>query len=183
MAGGGGVPKPHHDIAYAIPFTMEEKDALSLGSPSLEPQGDLDIVEPTPDIIPASSTAYISQSPIPVKPNVPYLGDVVLLQDGATATFHLAPLANPHVAPADESAEGCPNRHAHRSWHVCICVCRPRGNAHSRSPLGDNVLGPDGHVQCSAVQPGRAAERPREDRQGHEGSYVCLLRKGIPLAR
>ena len=51
-----------------------------------------------------------------MKPNVPYLGDVVLVQDGTTATFHLTPLDLPPVAPADESAKGCPTHHAHRWW-------------------------------------------------------------------
>ena len=35
--GGEAVPKPHHGIAYAIPFPAEEEDALSFGSPSPEP--------------------------------------------------------------------------------------------------------------------------------------------------
>ena len=33
---GGAVPKPHHGIAYTIPCTMEERDAGSLGTPSLQ---------------------------------------------------------------------------------------------------------------------------------------------------
>ena len=54
------------------------------------------------------------RSRIRMTPNIPYVGNVVLLQDGATATFHLAHLSNMHVAPADESAAGCPTHHAHR---------------------------------------------------------------------
>ena len=76
----------------------------------------INIVEPTPEIIPAPCDAYISLPPIPVKPNVRYLGDVVVLEDSATATFHLAPLDHPHLAPTDESAKGCPTPHAHRRW-------------------------------------------------------------------
>ena len=112
--GGAAVFNPHHAIAYAIPFTMVERDVVSLGSLSLEPQGDMNILEPSSPMIPASSTASISPSPILVKPNVRYAGDVVPLQDCATTTFHLVPFANPHVGPADESAEGCLTHHAHR---------------------------------------------------------------------
>ena len=53
-------------------------------------------------IIPAPPTTCISQSPIPVKPNVLQVNEVVLLHDDVTANFHLAPLATPHVAPASE---------------------------------------------------------------------------------
>ena len=65
-------------MAYAVPLSMEERDVL--GSPSAQPQGEWELIaDPTPEIIPAPCTAYISRSPILLKPNFPYLGDVVLL--------------------------------------------------------------------------------------------------------
>ena len=99
-------------MAYAVPLSMEEKDVL--GSHSLEPKGEWDlIVDPTPDIIPAPSSAYISQCPVPVKPNVPYLGNVVLLQAAPPPPSTRHPLTT-RTRPPDESAEGCSTHHAHR---------------------------------------------------------------------
>ena len=58
---GDAVPKLLNGIGYCCPLSREERDVL--GSPSPEPKEESEIVEPTPDIIRAPSTAYISQSP------------------------------------------------------------------------------------------------------------------------
>ena len=108
--------RPFTKGTCATPFTVEEKDALSLGSPSPEPHGEFDTGSPAPEVIPASFHRLHLPVTIAMKPNVPYSGDVVVPQDGATATFHVAPLANPHLPLPDESAKGCPTHHAHRQW-------------------------------------------------------------------
>ena len=106
-------------IAYSIPLLMEEKDTPGSLNPEPQPEFHSGLfleVASKPEVNPAPDTTYVAQAPVLVKPNVPHLGDVLLLQEEAAASFHLPRLDVAQVGPPDECAKGCPTPTPTAAW-------------------------------------------------------------------
>ena len=60
----------------------------------------------------------MSQAEQPLDPPVPYMGDVLLLQEGVSAGLFLTPTDHAHVGPTAEAAraDACLTPHIHRWW-------------------------------------------------------------------
>ena len=58
----------------------------------------------------------MSQAEQPLDPPVPYMGDVLLLQEGVSAGLFLTPTDHAHMGPTAEAAraDACLTQHIHR---------------------------------------------------------------------
>ena len=71
----------------------------------------------TPDAIP-QPVCFVSQAEQPLDPPVPYMGDVLLLQEGMSAGLFLTPTNQAHVGPTAKAARADARLtpHIHRWW-------------------------------------------------------------------
>ena len=69
----------------------------------------------TPDAI-AQPVCFVSQAEQPLDPPMPYMGDVLLLQEGVSAAVFLTSTDHVHVKPTAEAAraDACLTPHIHR---------------------------------------------------------------------
>ena len=105
-----------------------------------------------PDAIP-QPVCFVSQAEQPLDPLVPYMGDVLLLQDGVSAGLFLTPTDHAHVGLIAEAVrvDACLTPHIHR-WSLCppeaTNFCRVRCTAgtvvYSFAALGPRSCGSQG---------------------------------------
>ena len=71
----------------------------------------------TPDAIP-QPVCFVSQAEQPLDPPVPYMGDILLLQEGMSAGLFLSPTDHAHTGPTAKAAraDACLTPHIHRWW-------------------------------------------------------------------
>ena len=69
----------------------------------------------TPDAIP-QPVCFVSQAEQPLDPPVPYMGDILLLQEGMSAGLFLTPNDHAHAGPTAKAAraDACLTPHIHR---------------------------------------------------------------------
>ena len=98
----------------------------------------------TPDAIP-QPVCFVSQAEKPLDPPVPYMGDVLLLQEGVSAGLFLTPTDHAHVGPTAEAAraDACLTPHIHRWWlpppeatYFCRVRCTAGTVVYSFAALG-----------------------------------------------
>ena len=109
----------------------------------------------TPDAIP-QPVCFVSQAEQPLDPPVPYMGDVLLLQERVSAGLFLTPTDHAHVGPTCQGGQsGCLPHSAHPPV-VASPPPRPPTSACCCSPLGrqsgcipGRVSRPSCHLWCS----------------------------------
>ena len=150
----------------------------------------------TSDAIP-QPVCFVSQAEQPLDPPVPYVGNVLLLQEGMSAGLFLTPTDHAHVGPTAKAAraDACLTPHIHRwfpprgdrpvpralhGWHGGVPVrCagrRVRAGARGR-PHGLDGHGP---LHAAPELPGRRDVGPRPRGQGTP-HHLLLQREGVPV--
>ena len=85
--------------------------------PPAPPQSAAEVDVLTPDAIP-QPICFVSQAEQPWDPPVPYMGDVLLLQEGMSAGLFLTPTDHAHAGPTAKAAraDACLTPHIRRWW-------------------------------------------------------------------
>ena len=109
------VPAPQEEDMLEAPADAEERPDGWCGCRPPPPQSAAEEDVLTPDAIP-QPVCFVSQAAQPLDPPVPYMGDILLLQEGMCAGLFLTPTDHAHVGPTGGTAAACPAPHIHRWW-------------------------------------------------------------------
>ena len=106
---------PHEEDMPEAPADAEERPAAlaDADAPPPPPQSAAEEDVLTPDAIP-QPVCFVSQAAQPLDPLVPYIGDILLLQEGVRAGLFLTPIHHAHARPPGETADDCVTPHIHR---------------------------------------------------------------------
>ena len=113
------VPAPQEEDMLDAPADAEERPAAPADAdaapPPPESAADEDVL--TTDAIP-QPVCFVSQVEQPLDPPLPYMGDVLLLQEGMFAGLVLTPTDHAHVGPTAKAAraDACLTPRIHRWW-------------------------------------------------------------------
>ena len=105
------MPDPREEDMPEAPADAEERPAAPADAdaapPPPPPQSAAEEDVLTPDAIP-QAVCFVSQAEQPLDPPVPYMGDVLLLQEGMSAGLFLTPTDHAHVGPTARRPERMP---------------------------------------------------------------------------
>ena len=113
------VPAPKEEDMPEAPADAEERPAAPADADAAPPPptsaAEEDVL--TPDAIP-QPVCFVSQAEQPSDPPVPYVGDVLLLQEGMSAGLFVTPTDHAHAGPTTKAAraDACLTPHIHRWW-------------------------------------------------------------------
>ena len=111
--------RPEAPADAKAPADAEERPVVlaQCGCPPPPPQSAAEEDFLTPDAIP-QPVCFVPQAEQPLDPPVPYMGDVLLLQEGMSAGLFLTPTDHAHVGPTAKAAraDACLTPHIHRWW-------------------------------------------------------------------
>ena len=128
------MPAPQEEDRPEALADAEERPAAPADAdappPPLQNAAEEDVL--TPDAIP-QLVCFVSQAAQPLDPPVPYMGDVLLLQEGMCAGLFLTPTDHAHSGPTGGTAAACLTPHIHR-WCLPPPPRRPTGAAGATRP-------------------------------------------------
>ena len=113
------VPDPQEEDMPEVPAHAEERPAApaDADAPPPPPQSAAEEDVLTPDAIP-QPVCFVSQAEQPLDPPVPYMGDILLLQEEMSAGLFVTPTDQAHAGPTAKAAtaDACLTPHIHRWW-------------------------------------------------------------------
>ena len=112
------MPDPQEEDMPEAPANAEERPAAPADADAPPPPhsaAEEDVL--TPDAIP-QLVCFVSQAEQPLDPPVPYMGDILLLQEGMSAGLFLTPTDHAHAGPTAKAAraDACLTPHIDRWW-------------------------------------------------------------------
>ena len=191
------MPAPQEEDMPEAPADAEERPASPADADAAPPPqsaAEEDVL--TPDAIP-QPVCFVSQAAQPLDPPVPYMGDILLLQEGMCAGLFLTPTDHAHAGPIGGTAAACLTPHIHRwcppppprgdrpvprALHgrhggVLVRCAGRRVRAGSRGP--PHGVDANGPLHAAPELPRRRDVGPRPRGQGTP-CHLLLRREGVP---